>query len=69
MMKTDQALLRISKKYQRASIETEPNRVYCKKADGTLCPVMVFGSPILRNDEIVGRRGIIVDISERKNRS
>ena len=27
---------------------------------------MVFGNPIIRNGEIVGRRGIIVDISERK---
>jgi PAS domain S-box-containing protein len=45
---------------------TEPFEYTAIKADGTLCPVMVFGNPIIRNGEIVGRRGIIVDISERK---
>lgn len=45
---------------------TEPTEFTAIKADGSLCPVMVFGSPILREGEIVGRRGIIVDISERK---
>lgn len=47
-------------------ILTEPFEYTAIKADGTLCPVMVFGNPIIRNGEIVGRRGIIVDISERK---
>lgn len=47
-------------------IRTEPLEYTAIKADGTLCPVMVFGNPIIRNGEIVGRRGIIVDISERK---
>ncbi len=48
-------------------IKTEPGEFTAIKKDGTLCPVMVFGSPIIRNNSIVGRRGIIVDISERKN--
>jgi PAS domain S-box-containing protein len=48
-------------------IKTEPGEFTAIKKDGTLCPVMVFGSPILRNNKIVGRRGIIIDISERKN--
>lgn len=47
-------------------ILTEPSEFTAIKSDGTLCPVMVFGNPIMRNGEIVGRRGIIVDISERK---
>jgi PAS domain S-box-containing protein len=47
-------------------ILTEPSEFTAIKRDGTLCPVMVFGNPIIRNGEIVGRRGIIVDISERK---
>lgn len=47
-------------------ILTEPSEFTAIKMDGTLCPVMVFGNPIYRNAEIVGRRGIIVDISERK---
>jgi LytS/YehU family sensor histidine kinase len=45
---------------------TEPTEFTAIKTDGTRCPVLVFGSPILKNGEIVGRRGIIVDISERK---
>jgi len=47
-------------------IATEPAEFTAIKKDGTLCPVMVFGNPIKRNAEIVGRRGIIIDISERK---
>ncbi len=47
-------------------VATEPAEYTAIKGDGTLCPVLVFGSPIIRNNEIVGRRGIIIDISERK---
>lgn len=47
-------------------ILTQPSEFTAIKSDGTLCPVLVFGDPIIRNGEIVGRRGIIVDISERK---
>jgi PAS domain S-box-containing protein len=47
-------------------IATEPGEFTAIKKDGSLCPVMVFGNPIVRNGEIVGRRGIIIDISERK---
>jgi PAS domain S-box-containing protein len=46
--------------------ENSPNEYTVKKPDGTLCPVMIFGSAIIRNDKVVGRRGIIIDISERK---
>lgn len=45
---------------------SEPSEFTAIRNDGTLCPVMVFGSPIFRNGKIAGRRGIIVDISERK---
>jgi PAS domain S-box-containing protein len=47
-------------------IATEPAEFTAIKSDGTHCPVMVFGNPIMRHDKIVGRRGIIIDISERK---
>jgi len=47
-------------------ITTEPGEFTAIKIDGSHCPVMVFGNPIIRNGEIVGRRGMIVDISERK---
>ena len=47
-------------------IKTEASEFTAIKKDGTHCPVMVFGTPIIRNNKIVGRRGIIIDISERK---
>ena len=47
-------------------ILSEPSEFTAIRKDGSLCPVMVFGSPIFRNGKITGRRGIIVDISERK---
>ncbi len=47
-------------------IKTEASEFTAIKKDGSHCPVMVFGTPIIRNDKIVGRRGIIIDISERK---
>ncbi len=53
-------------KQSRRGILTEPYEYTAIKRDGTLCPVLVFGSPIIRDEEIVGRRGIIIDISERK---
>ncbi|MBE0638945.1 MAG: PAS domain S-box protein [Bacteroidales bacterium] len=46
--------------------EANPNEYTVKKPDGSLCPVLIYGSPIVRNNKIVGRRGIIIDISERK---
>jgi len=49
-----------------SGINTEPREFTVIKIDGTLCPVLIFGSPIKRNGIIIGRRGIIVDISERK---
>ncbi len=53
-------------KKSNQAIKTLPNEYTVKKTDGTLCPVMIFGSPIIRNNKVVGRRGIIIDISERK---
>jgi len=47
-------------------IIVEPGEFTAIKRDGTLCPVMVFGNPIMRNGQIVGRRGIVIDISDRK---
>jgi len=59
---------RIIENFKRSAqgIDTEPGEFTAIKMDGSLCPVMVFGNPIIRNGEIVGRRGIIIDISERK---
>ena len=36
------------------------------KKDGLTCPIMTYTSPIIKDDEIAGLRGIVVDISERK---
>lgn len=43
-----------------------PNEYTVKRPDGTRCPVLIYGSPIIRDGKVVGRRGIIIDISERK---
>ncbi len=47
-------------------IKTDPGEYTAIRKDGTLCPVLVFGTPIARNGKIVGRRGFIIDISKRK---
>lgn len=43
-----------------------PNEYTVKRPDGSRCPVLIYGSPIIRDEKVVGRRGIIIDISERK---
>ncbi len=48
------------------AIFTPPNEYTVKRPDGTLCPVLIYGSPIIRGNTVIGRRGIIIDISERK---
>lgn len=53
-------------KISSAGMSTEPGEYTAIKRDGSKCPVMIFGNPIYRNGTIVGRRGIIIDISERK---
>ena len=47
-------------------VYVEPGEFTAIKEDGTLCPVMIFGNAIVRNGEFVGRRGIVIDISDRK---
>ena len=37
-----------------------------QKSDGTKFPVLIYGTAIIENGKVVGSRGIIVDISERK---
>lgn len=36
------------------------------KKDGTVFPILLHASPILKQDDIIGFRGIIIDITERK---
>ncbi|MBK7031196.1 MAG: PAS domain-containing protein [Bacteroidales bacterium] len=37
-----------------------------KRPDGSTFPVLIYGTSIVENGKVVGSRGIIVDISERK---
>lgn len=48
------------------AVITPPNEYTVKRPDGTRCPVLIYGSPIMRENQVAGRRGIIIDISERK---
>jgi PAS domain S-box-containing protein len=59
---------RIIEKWQQSSkgLPTEPGEFTAIKGDGSQSPVMIFGNPIYHNGRITGRRGIIIDISERK---
>jgi PAS domain S-box-containing protein len=36
------------------------------RADGSLCPVLIYSNPIIRDGKTIGSRGIIIDISIRK---
>lgn len=53
------------KKSNQAILST-PIEYTVKRPDGSRCPVLIYGSPIIRDGKVVGRRGIIIDISERK---
>jgi PAS domain S-box-containing protein len=48
------------------SLIVSPNEYTVKRPDGSLCPVLIYGSPIIQNNQVIGRRGFIIDISERK---
>lgn len=43
-----------------------PNEYTALKKNGTPVPVMVYGAPIVRDDRVVGLRGVCVDITDRK---
>ena len=50
------------------SDKTEPiNEYQAMRKDGSTFPVSIYSSPIVSNNGIVGLRGIIVDITERKH--
>ena len=53
------------KKSNQDNLST-PNEYTVRRPDGTQSPVLIYGSPIIRNNRVVGRRGIIIDITERK---
>ena len=45
---------------------TGANEYLAVRADGATVPVMTYSTPILRGGQVVGLRGLVVDISERK---
>jgi PAS domain S-box-containing protein len=47
-------------------IPPTPSEYTICRPDGTKVPILLYGSAIVENDEIVGTRGIMIDISERK---
>lgn len=42
------------------------NEYTALRVDGTTFPAIVYSAPMVENDQIIGLRGLIVDISERK---
>ena len=44
----------------------KPSEYMAIKKDGTRFPVIVYTNPIFQNEQIVGLRGVMMDISERK---
>jgi PAS domain S-box-containing protein len=53
-------------RYKETSDSSIYNEYTAIRADGSLCPVMIYSSPIYREGKRVGSRGIIIDISARK---
>lgn len=37
------------------------------RADGSTFPMLIYGSAVLRNGQVTGNRGIVIDITDRKN--
>ncbi len=66
MVKEDVPRVQENIKKSNQAILSTPIEYTVKRPDGSRCPVMIYGSPIIRNDKVVGRRGIIIDISEQK---
>jgi PAS domain S-box-containing protein len=46
---------------------SDPAEYTVQKPDGSTIPVLIYGTAILENGKPVGSRGVIVDISERKD--
>jgi PAS domain S-box-containing protein len=67
MVKEDVPRVQENIKKSNQAILSTPIEYTVKRPDGTRSPVLIYGSPIIRNEKVVGRRGIIIDISERKN--
>lgn len=51
-----------------ANIPTEDKEYNMLRNDGSTFPALVYSNPIIKNNKPAGLRGIIVDISDRKNK-
>ena len=49
-----------------SSQPSEPAEFTAKRHDGSTFPVLIYGTSIVENGKVVGSRGMIVDISDRK---
>jgi PAS domain S-box-containing protein len=61
--------IRMQENIQKAVQEKRPNGVdeyTALRKDGTTFPVIIYGSAMIENGKVVGTRGLIIDISERK---
>jgi len=59
------AINNINKLFSGSKLEI--NEYTTIKKDGTTFPVLIYGSPKYKNGEIVGTRGMVIDISKLKN--
>lgn len=66
MVKEDVPRVQENIKKSNLAVLTSPNEYTVKRPDGSHSPVLIYGSSIIRDKKVVGRRGIIVDITERK---
>lgn len=48
------------------SENSAPNEYHAYRQDGSIIPVLIYTSPIFKEENVVGFRGIVLDISEQK---
>ena len=66
MVREDVPRVQENIKKSNQAVLSSPNEYTVKRPDGSFSPVLIYGSSIIRDDKVVGRRGIIIDITERK---
>jgi PAS domain S-box-containing protein len=60
----DRALQNIKRNINGENVYGEKYRV--QRKDGTIFPVIIYGDRIIKDKQVVGLRGIIVDITDQK---
>ena len=64
----DRSVVEQNVKLRLKNLPTDKKEYEMIKADGSTFPALIYSNPIIRNGKILGIRGIIVDISDRKRR-